>query len=103
MPLDTVISSIATPLAITSIDVYVLFFFLIFLLVFAFLGIGKIYDTFFGLVFGIGIFTLLSTLLSPQYQNAETSRIFGETITKAVIGSSVYLVFILSILVPING
>lgn len=85
MPLETIISTIATPLSITSVDVYILFSFLIFLIAFALLGIERIYATFFGVVLGIGIFVLLSTLLSPQYQTAETQKLIGETLAQTII------------------
>ena len=103
MNFETIIATIATPLSITPIDVYILFAFLVFLIVFAVLGIERIYSVFFGVVLGIGIFVLLSTLLSPQYQTPEIRELISEGFAKVIVGSSVYLIFILSILVPMNG
>lgn len=101
--LDTLIIQIATALSITSIDVYVLFICILFSAVFLIVGIEKLYSVFFGIVLGIGIFVLLSTLLSPQYQTPETLSLISDTFAKIIIGSSVYLIFILAILVPMNG
>lgn len=103
MPLESIILTVATALSITPMDVYVLVSFLVFLAVFAFLGIERIYSVFFGIVLGIGIFVLLSTLLSPQYQTPETLSLISNTFAKTIIGSSVYLIFILMVLVPMNG
>lgn len=101
--LDTLIIQIATALSITSIDVYMLFVCILFCIVFMVAGIEKLYSVFFGIVLGIGIFVLLSTLLSPQYQTPETLSLISDTFAKIIIGSSVYLIFILAILVPMNG
>ncbi|MDP2104197.1 MAG: hypothetical protein Q8K26_04735, partial [Candidatus Gracilibacteria bacterium] len=98
--LDTLIIQIATALSITSIDVYMLFVCILFCVVFMVVGIEKVYSVFFGIVLGIGIFVLLSTLLSPQYQTPETLSLISDTFAKIIIGSSVYLIFILAILVP---
>lgn len=78
MPLDAIILRIATPLAITPVDVYILAVFLVCLGVFAILKLERIYAVFFGIVLGIGIFVLLSTLLAPQYQTPETQGLISE-------------------------
>lgn len=51
----------------------------------------------------MGIFVLFSTILSPEFQTPETLSLISQTFAKLLIGSSVYLIFILAILVPLNG
>ena len=67
------------------------------------MGLARIYSTFFGTVLGIGIFVLFSTILSPEFQTPETLSLVSDAFAKVLIGSSVYLIFILTILVPMNG
>lgn len=103
MPIDAIIMQIATALSITSIDVYILVVAIVVCGILAILGIARIYNIYFGIVLGIGIFVLISTLLSPQYQTPETLSIISATLAKMMIGSSMYLIFILAILVPTSG
>jgi hypothetical protein len=100
--LQSIIAQIARVLSITSLDVYVFFVVLVIVGIIAATGLARIYSTFFGTVLGIGIFVLFSTILSPEYQTPETTS-FISTFAKTFIGSSVYLIFILTLLVPING
>lgn len=102
-PLDALIAQIATALSITSLDVYVFFGMLVAIGIIAVLGLARVYSTFFGTVLGIGIFVLFSTILSPELQTPETLSLISDTFAKVLIGSSVYLIFILAILVPMNG
>ena len=67
------------------------------------MGLARIYSTFFGIVLGMGIFVLFSTILSPELQTPETLSLISDTFAKVLIGSSVYLIFILALLVPMNG
>ncbi|OIO75621.1 hypothetical protein AUJ87_04470 [Candidatus Gracilibacteria bacterium CG1_02_38_174] len=67
------------------------------------MGLTRIYSTFFGTVLGMGIFVLISTILSPEFQTPETLSLISDTFAKVLIGSSVYLIFILALLVPMNG
>lgn len=100
---ESIIAQIAQMLSITSLDVYVFFGMLVIVLIIAFLGLARIYSTFFGTVLGIGIYVLFSTILSPELQTPETLSLVSDTFAKVLIGSSVYLIFILTILVPMNG
>lgn len=101
--LDSIIAQIALALSITSLDVYVFFGVFVAVGIIAALGLARIYSTFFGTVLGIGIFVLFSTILSPELQTPETLSLVSDTFAKILIGSSVYLIFILTILVPLNG
>lgn len=101
--LDSIIAQIAAALSITSLDVYVFFGMLVGMGIIAVLGLARIYSTFFGTVLGIGIFVLFSTILSPELQTPETLSLVSDAFAKILIGSSVYLIFILTILVPMNG
>ena len=101
--LTSIIAQIAAMLSITSLDVYVFFGLLVLITIIAILGLARIYSTFFGTVLGIGIFVLFSTVLSPEYQTPETLSFISDTLAKTIIGSSVYLIFMLTILVPMSG
>lgn len=101
--LESIIAQIAAALSITSLDVYVFFGMLVMVGIIAAMGLARIYSTFFGTVLGIGIFVLFSTILSPELQTPETLSLVSDTFAKVLIGSSVYLIFILTILVPMNG
>jgi len=101
--LESIIAQIAAMLSITSLDVYVFFGLLVMIVIIAILGLARIYSVLFGTVLGIGIFVLFSTVLSPEYQTPETLSLISDTFAKAIIGSSVYLIFILTILVPMSG
>jgi hypothetical protein len=101
--LESIIAQIAAMLSITSLDVYVFFGLLVLIVIIAILGLARIYSVLFGTVLGIGIFVLFSTVLSPEYQTPETLSLISDTFAKALIGSSVYLIFILTVLVPMSG
>lgn len=101
--LDAIIAQISLSLSITSFDVYIFSGLLIAMGIIAALGLARIYSVFFGTVLGIGIFVLFSTILSPELQTPETLSLVSDTFAKVLIGSSVYLIFILAILVPMNG
>ncbi len=101
--LESIIAQIAAMLSITSLDVYVFFGLLVLIVIIAILGLARIYSVLFGTVLGIGIFVLFSTILSPEFQTPETLSLISDTFAKALIGSSVYLIFILTILVPMSG
>ena len=103
MSLDSIVAQISIQLSITPFDVYIFFGVLVSVGIMAIMGLSKIYSIFFGSVLGIGIFVLFSTILSPELQTPETLSIISEAFAKALIGSSVYLIFILAVLVPING
>lgn len=100
---ESIIVQIAVALSITSLDVYVFSSVLVMIVIIAILGLARIYNILFGMVLGIGIFVLFSTILSPEYQTPETLSLISDTFAKALIGSSVYLIFILTILVPVSG
>lgn len=101
--LDPIIAQIAAALSIASLDVYVFFGVLVAMGIIAALGLARIYSIFFGTVLGIGIFVLFSTILAPELQTPETLSLVSDAFAKILIGSSVYLIFILTILVPMNG
>lgn len=103
MPVESMVAQIATQFSITPFDVYVFFGILVGMGVIAILGLTRAYNILFGTVLGIGIFVLFSTILAPELQTPETLSLISEAFAKTLIGSSVYLIFILAILVPING
>ena len=100
---ESIIAQIAAALSITSLDVYVFFAVFMIMGIIAILGLMRIYSILLGMVLWIGIFVLISTILSPEYQTPETLSFMSESLAKLFIGSSVYLIFILTFLVPING
>ncbi|MDD2892231.1 MAG: hypothetical protein PHQ95_04665 [Candidatus Gracilibacteria bacterium] len=101
--LEIITTQIALALSITSLDVYVFFWMIVSVVIFMSIGLARMYSIFFGIVLGMGIFVLFSTLLSPEFQTPETLSLISETFAQIIIGSSVYLIFILAILVPVNG
>lgn len=101
--LEIITTQIALALSITSLDVYVFFWMIVSVAIFMAIGLARMYSIFFGIVLWMGIFVLFSTLLSPEFQTPETLSLISETFAQIIIGSSVYLIFILAILVPING
>ncbi len=98
-----IVLTIATTLSMTPMDVYVLFGGLIFWIVLVAIGIQKTYEVYFGLVVGLAIYLMLTVLLSPQYQTADTAKILSPGFSQFLIGSSAYLIFILMILTPLSG
>ncbi len=100
---ESIIAQVAAALSITSLDVYVFFCMIVIVGILSIIGLARIYSIFFGMVLGIGIFVLFSTILAPELQTPETLSLISDTFAKILIGSSVYLIFILTILVPLNG
>jgi hypothetical protein len=83
-------------------DVYILFWFFIFFMIFAILGTAKIYESLFWIVLWISIFIVIQILLWYSWNDSYTLTFLSEWIVKFIVWSSVYLILILSILVPIN-
>lgn len=101
--MNEIIQTIATTLTVMPIDVYILGVVLILWIVFLVLGLQKTYEAYFGLIVGLAIYLMLTVLLSPIYQTPDTTKIFSPKISQFLIGSSVYLMFILFLLTPISG
>lgn len=89
-------------LGISSTDVIILFASTIIVGVFLALGLERVYQTFFGAVLGLGIYILLATLMSSDSWT-HTGYVFSEHASTLVVGSSIYLIPLLSLLVPLNG
>ena len=80
-------------------DVYVLGLLLAFALFFTFAGLTLLQETLLGFVVGFGIFLILHILLSPQYWTNEP-WCFSTGVEQLIVGSSVYMIFLLAFLVP---
>lgn len=101
--MNEIIQTIATTLTVMPIDVYILGVVLILWIIFVVLGLQKTYEAYFGLIVGLAIYLMLTVLLSPIYQTPDTTKIFSPKTSQFLIGSSVYLMFILFLLTPISG
>jgi hypothetical protein len=101
--MDEIILLIATTLSITPMDVYVLGVGIVLWGILLIIGIQKTYELYFGLVVGLAIYLMLTVLLSSTYQTPDTIRVLSPGVSKFMIGSSVYLIFILMILTPLSG
>ncbi|EKD66028.1 MAG: hypothetical protein ACD_49C00067G0014 [uncultured bacterium (gcode 4)] len=83
-------------------DVYILIWFFVFFIIFAILWTSKIYEALFWIVLWISIFIVVQILLWYSGNDSYSLTFMSEKIVKFIVGSSVYLIIILSILVPIN-
>jgi hypothetical protein len=97
------ISTVANILHVTNIDVYFIAYALVMSGIFMAIGVNRMYDCFFGLVAGISIFIVLQVLFFGYSNDLNSGAIMNPATAKFIVGSSVYLIFILSILTPING
>lgn len=98
--MQDIIIEIWTTLNIPNIDVYFLFVLIILFWLACFLWIRKIYDVFFWLVLWIAIFIVLQYLLLNP--NLTVPTFIDKKISEFIVWTSIYLIIILSILVPIN-
>lgn len=102
--LQTIINQIAIFLNINPHnDVYILWVFLIFIIIYAILWITKIFESLFWIVLWISIFIVLQALLWYSWQDWYTLPFFSKTFLQFIISSSIYLILILSILIPLNS
>lgn len=97
------INTVATLLHVTNIDVYIIGYALVIIGIFIAMGINRIFDCFFWLVAGIAIFIVLQVLFFGYSSDMNSGAIINPATAKFIVGSSIYLIFILSILTPING
>ncbi len=97
------LTPVSSVIGISNADFAVVAFCVLFSLTLAALGSERSYSAFYGAVIGIGIYIVLQTLLSPSYQTADTSKIIGPAVSKFLIASAGYLIFILAVLTPINA
>lgn len=98
--MQNIIIQIATFLNIPNIDVYFVWIILILFILFCVLWITKIYEVLFWLVLWIAIFIVMQFLLLNP--NLQVPTFMNDTMAKFIVWSSIYLIFILSILVPLN-
>jgi hypothetical protein len=98
------VNNIALLLNLSTYDIYVIFIVLIFFILFLIIGIAKIYEVFFWMIFWIFIFIILQYLLLHNSCNTNLyiPEIINQNLAKFIISSSIYLIFILSILMPLN-
>lgn len=99
--MQAIILQISTILKVAPVDVYILFWALVFFWIVCFLWITKIYEILFWLVLGISIFIVFQFLLINP--NLTVPTFIDIKISKFIIWMSIYLIFILSILVPLNS
>lgn len=99
--MESIISQIAGFLWTSDVDVYFIFFLIAVFAIFCFLGITKIYEILFWLVLWIAIFIMLQFLLTNP--NVQVPEIISQSFAKFIVWSSIYLIFLLSFLVPLNS
>lgn len=100
--MDELILTTATTLSVTPIDIYVLAAGVVLWGFLMIIGIQKTYEIAFGLVVGLAIYLMLTVLLSPAYQTVDTIGLLSPRVSAFLIGSSVYLIFILMVLTPLS-
>lgn len=98
--MEDIIGKIAIFLNLPQVDVYFLFIIVVLFWVFTFLGIKIIYEVLFGLVMGLAIYIVAQFLLTNPSISVPT--FISPSIAKFIVGSTIYLIIILSILIPIN-
>ena len=84
-------------------DVYILWVFLVFVIIYSILWITKIYESLFWVVLWISIFIVLQTLLGYNWQDWYILPFFNQAFLQFLVSSSIYLILILSVLIPINS
>jgi len=99
--MQNIIIQISTLLNIPSVDVYFLFITIVIFGIFCILWITKIYEILFWLVLWISISIVFQFLLLNP--NLTVPTFINLSISKFIVWMSIYLIFILSILVPLNS
>ena len=97
------ISTLASILHVTNIDIYFIAYALVMMGIFIAIGVNRLYDCFFWLVAGIAIFIVLQVLFFWYTWDLSSGAIMDPGMAKFIVGSSIYLIFVLSILAPVNG
>ncbi len=102
--MNNIVNTIASLLNLNTYDIYIIFIVIIFFIIFLVIWITKIYEIFFWMIFGIFIFIILQYLLihNPCNINLYIPEIINQNVANFIISSSIYLIFILSILIPLN-
>ncbi|HRI36139.1 MAG TPA: hypothetical protein PK765_03610 [bacterium] len=89
-------------LGMTPNDTILVLSAVVLLVVIAAMGLETVYQTLFGASLGLGIYILLAMLFSASSWS-EVAFIVPAPLAAAVVGSSLYLPFILAVLIPLNG
>ncbi|EKE26102.1 MAG: hypothetical protein ACD_4C00439G0004 [uncultured bacterium (gcode 4)] len=84
-------------------DIYILGVLLIFIIIFLILWITKIYESLFWAVLGISIYIVLQSFLWNNWQDWYIIPFFSQNFLSFIVSSSLYLIIILSFLIPINS
>ena len=98
--MQDIVLKISLALKVPTIDVYFIAILLVLFIIFCILWIQKIYEVLFWLVLWIAIFIVFQYLLLNP--NLTVPDFINVKISKFIVWSSIYLIFILSILVPLN-
>lgn len=100
--LNIIVAQIATFLKIANIDVYILFFVLLFVWILIFIWTKTIYESLFWLILWLSIFIVLHfLLLNNQCTNWCINEYLDIKLLNFIVWTSSYLIFILSIIVPL--
>jgi hypothetical protein len=98
-----ILLTIATTLSVTPNDVMIGGVILLLWMILIGVGIRFAYEMYFGVIVGLGIYIMLTMLLSPKYQPPGATAFFSNSTADFLISSSAYLIFILMILTPLSG
>ncbi len=102
--MQDIVLNLASILKVSDYDIYFIAIFILLVIIFLIIWITKMYEVFFGMVLWIAIFIVFQFLLIPTCQsNLYVPAFINQDIAKFIVWSSIYLIFILSLLVPLNG
>lgn len=85
-----------------NIDIYFLAILIVFFIFFCIIWVTKIYEIMFWLVLWISIYIVLQFLLLNPNPSLTVPKIISKEISIFLVWTTIYLIFILSILIPIN-
>lgn len=100
--MNELILTVATTLSVTPNDVMIGGVLLLLWGILIVVGLRFVYEMYFGLIVGLGIYIMLTVLLSAKYQPPGASSFFSSSTAGFLISSSAYLIFILMILTPLS-
>lgn len=96
-----ILAIITAFLGVTPNDTILLLSALVMVAVISALGLEAVYQTLFGASLGLGIYILLAMLFSASSWS-DASFVAPAGLASAIVGSSIYLPFLLAVLIPLN-
>jgi hypothetical protein len=95
------LAAITAFLGVTQSDTLLLLAAIVIVALLVAMGLETVYQILFGASLGLGIYILLAMLFSASSWS-DTAFIAPAPLATAIVGSSLYLPFLLAILVPLN-